>query len=50
MLHREKFKGDINLKYLLSLKQENLIENIINECEKLKEKRNELLIKAFLFY
>ena len=45
MLHREKFKGDINLKYLLYQKEENLIENIINECEKLKEKRNELLIE-----
>ena len=43
MYHIEKFREDINKKYILCKDTDNGIIHVINECENLRTERNELL-------
>ena len=43
MCHRGAFREDINEKCLLCEKEDNGIEHVINNCNKLKKERNELI-------
>ena len=43
MCHRGAFRKDINEKCLLCETEDNGIEHVINNCKKLKKKRNELI-------
>ena len=45
MCHRGAFREDINKKCLLCEKDNNGIEHVINECEKLKKERNQLIVE-----
>ena len=43
MCHRGAFREDINKKCLLCEKEDNGIEHVINNCNKLKKERNDLI-------
>ena len=43
MCHRGSFREDINEKCILCKDADNGIKHVINECENLREERNELL-------
>ena len=43
MCHRGAFREDTNKKCLLRKKEDNGIEHVINNCNKLKKERNELI-------
>ena len=45
MLHRGAFREDINKKCLLCEKNNNGIEHVINECEKLEKERKNLIVE-----
>ena len=45
MCHRGAFREDINKKCLLCEKDNNGIEHIINECEKLEKERKNLIVE-----
>ena len=43
MCHRGAFREDINKKCLLCEKEDNAIEDVINNCKKLKKERDDLI-------
>ena len=45
MCHRGAFREDINKKCLLCEKDNNGIEHVINECEKLEKERKNLIVE-----
>lgn len=45
MCHKGAFREDINKKCLLCEKDNNGIEHVINECEKLEEERKNLIVE-----
>ena len=45
MCHRGSFKEDINKKFLLCEKDNNGIEQVKNECEKLEKERKNLIVE-----